>query len=117
MYGKLIILAASCIFSSLFGAACSDNPPRKDPEPVLPPVEVSRLVTEKNKTYVSVDGKPFSFLGAQIRLDALLNCDEMSWKETRSPTSFRPIYLRNLPNGLAAMTKGISGITTAINIR
>lgn len=81
MYGKLIILVASCLFSSLFGAACSGNPPRKDPEPILSPVEVSRLVTEKNKTYVSVDGKPFPFLGAQIRLDALLNCDEMSWKE------------------------------------
>lgn len=41
-------------------------------------------MTENNKTYVSVDGKPFPFLGAQIRLDALLNCDKMTINEVEN---------------------------------
>ncbi|MCS3162442.1 beta-galactosidase [Bacteroides faecis] len=51
---------------------------------MLSQIEVSKLVTENNKTYVSVDGKPFPFLGAQIRLDALLNCDKMTINEVEN---------------------------------
>ena len=31
-----------------------------------------------------MDGKPFPLLGAQIRLDALLNCDKMSINEVEN---------------------------------
>lgn len=50
-------------------------------KPSLPQIEVSRLVTDNGKTYVEVDGKPFPYLGAEIRLDALLNCDKMEIEE------------------------------------
>lgn len=46
-------------------------------KPALPQIEVSRLVKGDAKTYVEVDGKPFPYIGAEIRLDALLNCDRM----------------------------------------
>ena len=69
-----VILTYALVFFSLFATACSDNNNETYVEPILSQIEVSKLVTENNKTYVSVDGKPFPFLGAQIRLDALLNC-------------------------------------------
>ena len=62
------------------GPVVPDKPdePQDDPEePSLAQIQVSRLVTENGKTYVEVDGKPFPFLGAQLRLDAFLNCDKM----------------------------------------
>lgn len=39
---------------------------------------ISKLVSENGKTYVKVNDVPFPFLGAQIRLDALLNCDKLT---------------------------------------
>ncbi|MDX9883122.1 MAG: DUF4969 domain-containing protein [Prolixibacteraceae bacterium] len=48
---------------------------------VLPPVEISKMKTENNKVFVEVDGVPFPIYGAQIRLDAFLNCDKMSMNE------------------------------------
>lgn len=81
MYKKMIILNYALAFFSLFATACSDNNDKTYVEPILSQIEVSKLVTENNKTYVSVDGKPFPFLGAQIRLDALLNCDKMTINE------------------------------------
>lgn len=84
MYKRITILAYALIFFSLLATACSDNNNAAYPEPVLSQIEVSKLVTENNKTYVSVDGKPFPFLGAQIRLDALLNCDKMSINEVEN---------------------------------
>ena len=47
----------------------------KPQEPVLPQITVSELKTENGKTYVEVDGTPFPFMGAQIRLDALINSE------------------------------------------
>ena len=81
MYKRMIILTYALVFFSLFATACSDNNNETYVEPILSQIEVSKLVTENNKTYVSVDGKPFPFLGAQIRLDALLNCDKMTINE------------------------------------
>lgn len=81
MYKKMIILTYTLAFFSLFATACSDNNNETYTEPILSQIEVSKLVTENNKTYVSVDDKPFPFLGAQIRLDALLNCDKMTINE------------------------------------
>lgn len=39
---------------------------------------ISKLVSENGKTYVKVNDVPFPFFGAQIRLDALLNCDKLT---------------------------------------
>jgi hypothetical protein len=39
-------------------------------------VEVSQIITRNGKTFLEVEGKPFPIFGAQIRLDALLNCDQ-----------------------------------------
>lgn len=50
----------------------------------LPQIEVSRLVSNQGKVYVAVDGRPFPFLGAQIRLDALLNCDQLSFTQVEN---------------------------------
>lgn len=50
-------------------------------ESVLPQMEISKMKTENNKVFVEVDGVPFPIYGAQIRLDALLNCDKMSMDE------------------------------------
>ncbi len=44
----------------------------------LPPIQVSKLITEAGRTYVEVEGSPFPILGAQVRLDALVNCDKLS---------------------------------------
>lgn len=84
MYKRMIILTYALVFFSLFATACSDNNNETYVEPILSQIEVSKLVTENNKTYVSVDGKPFPFLGAQIRLDALLNCDKMNINEVEN---------------------------------
>lgn len=84
MYKRMIILTYALVFFSLFATACSDNNNETYVEPILSQIEVSKLVTENNKTYVSVDGKPFPFLGAQIRLDALLNCDKMTINEVEN---------------------------------
>ncbi len=50
------------------------TPPEDDP--TLGQIQVSRLAIADGKTYVEVDGKPFAFMGAQIRLDVLLNCEQ-----------------------------------------
>lgn len=84
MYKRMIILTYALVFFSLFATACSDNNNETYVEPILSQIEVSKLVTENNKTYVSVDGKPFPFLGAQIRLDALLNYDKMTINEVEN---------------------------------
>ena len=56
--------------------ACSPSGADVKPqEPVLPQITVSELKTENGKTYVEVDGTPFPFMGAQIRLDALINSE------------------------------------------
>lgn len=62
MYKRMIILTYALVFFSLFATACSDNNNETYVEPILSQIEVSKLVTENNKTYVSVDGKPFRFL-------------------------------------------------------
>lgn len=42
----------------------------------IQPIEISKLVLKDNRTYLEVDGIPFPLFGAQIRLDALVNCDK-----------------------------------------
>lgn len=36
---------------------------------------VSRVVTENGVTYIEVDGKPFTYVGIQLRTDAFMNCE------------------------------------------
>lgn len=80
MYKITMIIAYILACFSLFATACSDND-ETGKQPTLPQIEISKLVTENNRTYLEVDGKPFPLLGAQIRLDALLNCDKMNINE------------------------------------
>lgn len=65
------------LFFLATGCSKGENPAIKG-EPILPQVEVSKITTVDNKSYLSVDGVPFPLLGAQVRLDALLNCDKYS---------------------------------------
>ena len=44
--------------------------------PVLPQIEASKITNNNGKTYLEVNGVPFPILGAQIRLDGLMNCDQ-----------------------------------------
>lgn len=62
---------------SATGCGKGENPAINN-EPVLPQIEVSKVITQNGKSYLSVDGVPFPLLGAQVRLDALLNCDKYS---------------------------------------
>ena len=85
MYKKAILLAYTLACFSFLAIACSDSEvDETGKEPILPQIEVSKVATENGKTYLKVDGKPFPLLGAQIRLDALLNCDKMSINEVEN---------------------------------
>lgn len=46
-------------------------------------VLVSKVVTNENGTHIEVDGKPFLFVGTQIRVDAFMNCDKLSYDEVK----------------------------------
>lgn len=46
-------------------------------------VLVSRVVTNQNGTHIEVNGKPFLFVGSQIRVDAFMNCDKLSYAEVK----------------------------------
>ena len=44
-------------------------------------VLVSRVVTNEVGTHIEVDGSPFLYVGAQIRVDAFMNCDKLNFEE------------------------------------
>lgn len=46
--------------------------------------EISKLMTQNGKTYLTVNNVPFPVLGAQIRLDALLNCDNKTMADVEA---------------------------------
>ncbi len=75
-----IALGIACLF---IYASCTDNlnessDSKKNYSVKSSTTEVSKLIVEDGKSYIAVDGQPFPFLGAQIRLDAFLNCDKMT---------------------------------------
>lgn len=65
------------LLSSLLFLSCTQEG-NKEGEKTLPQIEISKIVTENDKTFIEVDGIPFPIYGAQIRLDAFLNCDKMN---------------------------------------
>lgn len=69
----------------LMMSSCSKQEGHSDEkeEKPLSPVTVSELVTDpvSRKAYITVNGVPFPILGAQIRLDALVNCDKLNISE------------------------------------
>lgn len=69
------------IIMLLFGVSCSSQDTPQNVESTPPPIEVSRLVKAKDKVFLEVDGVPFPVYGAQIRLDALINCDKLGWEQ------------------------------------
>lgn len=44
-------------------------------------VLVSEVVTTDYGTHIEVEGSPFLYLGAQIRVDAFMNCDKLNYQE------------------------------------
>lgn len=63
----------------LFSGCSKDKIPPGGNEIILRnQILVSEIKTEKGKTFLEVDGRPFPILGAQIRLDALVNGDKMT---------------------------------------
>ena len=44
-------------------------------------VLVSRVVTNEVGTHIEVEGNPFLYIGAQIRVDAFMNCDKLNYEE------------------------------------
>lgn len=44
-------------------------------------VLVSEVVNTEYGTHIEVEGSPFLYLGAQIRVDAFMNCDKLSYQE------------------------------------
>lgn len=46
-------------------------------------VLVSQVVTTDNGTHIEVEGKPFLFVGTQIRVDAFMNCDGLGYDEVK----------------------------------
>lgn len=72
-----VIINTLLLFFLATGCSKGENPTIKE-EPILPQVDVSKITTVDGKSFLSVDGIPFPLLGAQVRLDALLNCDKYS---------------------------------------
>lgn len=46
-------------------------------------ITVSSVETNSNGTHLLVDGKPFLYLGASIRVDAFMNCDKFSYDQVK----------------------------------
>ena len=65
------------LYFSIWVVACE----KQTVEQPLPTITVSKLVTKNDKTYLEVNGVPFPIQGAQIRLDALINCDKKNIEE------------------------------------
>lgn len=78
-----------------------EQPPVDNPTEEQPPVEeendpyktepvydgsaitVSSVQTTANGTHLVVEGHPFLYLGASIRVDAFMNCDKLSYAEVK----------------------------------
>lgn len=56
-----------------------EDPNRTDPVYDGSPVQVSRIVTNDYGTHIQVDGVDFLYIGTQIRVDAFMNCDKLSF--------------------------------------
>lgn len=46
-------------------------------------VNVSSVVTTSHGTHLQVEGNPFVYLGASIRVDAFMNCDKFSYSDIK----------------------------------
>lgn len=46
-------------------------------------VLISQIVTNDYRSYIEVEGQPFLFTGAQIRVDALMNCDHFTYEQIK----------------------------------
>ncbi|MGM9873573.1 MAG: DUF4978 domain-containing protein [Bacilli bacterium] len=90
---SFLLLGEISVFLLGFSASSNNNEPKEIVIPVIDelkttpvydgnPIVVSEVATLDNgKTILKVDGKPFSMVGAQIRVDALMNTDKMSIEE------------------------------------
>lgn len=61
-------------------------PPQEDPDKTDPvydgdAIKVSEVVTNEYGTHIQVDGQDFLYVGAQIRVDAFMNCDKLSYAQ------------------------------------
>lgn len=90
---KKLIYGLIALSVLLFVIACKDDPEDHDPDDFIddtltdPMYEGERIVSYietddlTGRTNIMVDGKPFLFLGAQIRTDALMNTDGLTVEE------------------------------------
>ncbi|MCI5745759.1 MAG: DUF4978 domain-containing protein [Erysipelotrichaceae bacterium] len=60
-----------------------EDPNKTDPIYDGSDVEVSRVVTNDFRSYIEVENKPFLFTGAQIRVDAFMNCDNFTYEQIK----------------------------------
>ena len=60
-----------------------EDPNKTDPIYDGNDVEVSRVVTNDFRSYIEVENKPFLFTGAQIRVDAFMNCDNFTYEQIK----------------------------------
>lgn len=91
-------LAVAMLFTACVGDAPSTadtpgtttaggNPPIIDDQDKTEPiydgsvVKVSEVVTNKYGSHIQVGGQDFLYIGAQIRVDAFMNCDKLSYEQ------------------------------------
>lgn len=96
----LIALISILLVIMLLGAGCAPgnnpNDPIEDDRPNDPiivdtdkqdplydgdTVKVSELVSTEYGSHIQVDGEDFLYIGAQIRIDALMNCDKLTYEQ------------------------------------
>lgn len=61
-----------------------NDPTKQDPVYDGSDVVVSRIVTNEHGSHIQVDGSDFLFVGAQIRTDAFMNCDKLSYLQIKA---------------------------------
>ena len=88
-----IALLSACQNTNISSSLGEDNSSssvliEEDPNKTYPiydgnDVEVSRVVTNDFRSYIEVENKPFLFTGAQIRVDAFMNCDNFTYEQIK----------------------------------
>ena len=76
-----LLLSACVLCGALAAAACDPGEQEEKPTPSEGKT-VSRIAyTEEGKAYLEVDGRPFTYAGAQIRIDGFMDEEHQSIDE------------------------------------
>ncbi len=60
------------------------DPTKQDPIYDGSPVLVSEIASNEYGSHIMVDGEEFLFVGTQIRVDAMMNCDKLEYPQIKS---------------------------------